>query len=135
MIRKDFTGDEYQIYQAKVLGADAVLLICTLLDTETIRDYIGICDKLGISALVETHDAQEMQSAVRAGARLIGVNNRNLKDFTVDLGNAARLREGAPDGYGLCSRERRFLSRGCGGTAKDRRGCRSGRRVPHACRR
>lgn len=98
MIRKDFTVDEYQIYQAKVLGADAVLLICTLLDTEIIRDYIGICDKLGISALVETHDAQEMQSAVRAGARLIGVNNRNLKDFTVDLGNAARLREGAPDG-------------------------------------
>ena len=65
MIRKDFTVDEYQIYQAKVLGADAVLLICTLLDTETIRDYIGICDKLGMSALVETHDAQEMQSAVR----------------------------------------------------------------------
>ena len=98
MIRKDFTVDEYQIYQAKVLGADAVLLICTLLDTETIRGYIGICDKLGLSALVETHDAQEMQSAVRAGARLIGVNNRNLKDFTVDLGNAARLREGAPAG-------------------------------------
>jgi len=98
MIRKDFTVDEYQIYQAKVLGADAVLLICTLLDTETIRDYIGICDKLGISALVETHDAQEMQSAVRAGARLIGVNNRNLKDFTVDLGNAAKLRNGAPKG-------------------------------------
>ena len=86
------------IRKAKVLGADAVLLICTLLDTETIRDYIGICDKLGMSALVETHDAQEMQSAVRAGARLIGVNNRNLKNFTVDLGNAARLREGAPDG-------------------------------------
>ena len=98
MIRKDFTVDEYQIYQAKVLGADAVLLICTLLDTETIRDYIGICDKLGMSALVETHDAQEMQSAVRAGARLIGVNNRNLKDFTVDLGNAAKLRNGAPKG-------------------------------------
>lgn len=98
MIRKDFMVDEYQIYQTKVLGADAVLLICTLLDTETMRGYIGICDKLGISALVETHDAQEMQSAVRAGARLIGVNNRNLKDFTVDLGNAARLREGAPDG-------------------------------------
>ena len=62
------------------------------------RNHIGICDKLGMSALVETHDAQEMQSAVRAGARLIGVNNRNLKDFTVDLGNAARLREGAPAG-------------------------------------
>ena len=89
MIRKDFTVDEYQIYQAKVLGADAVLLICTLLD---------ICDKLGMSALVETHDAQEMQSAVQAGARLIGVNNRNLKDFTVDLGNAAKLRNGTPKG-------------------------------------
>lgn len=98
MIRKDFMVDEYQIYQTKVLGADAVLLICTLLDTETMRGYIGICDKLGISALVETHDAQEMQSAVRAGARLIGVNNRNLKDFTVDLGNAAKLRNGAPKG-------------------------------------
>ena len=96
MIRKDFTVDEYQIYQAKVLGADAVLLICTLLDTETIRDYIGICDKLGISALVETHDAQEMQSAVRAGARLIGVNNRNLKDFTVDTANSRRLRSRIP---------------------------------------
>ena len=96
MIRKDFTVDEYQIYQAKVLGADAVLLICTLLDTETIRDYIGICDKLGMSALVETHDAQEMQSAVRAGARLIGVNNRNLKDFTVDTANSRRLRSRIP---------------------------------------
>ena len=96
MIRKDFTVDEYQIYQAKVLGADAVLLICTLLDTETIRDYIGICDKLGISALVETHDAQEMRSAVRAGARLIGVNNRNLKDFTVNPLNSLRLREAIP---------------------------------------
>ena len=98
MIRKDFTVDEYQIYQAKVLGADAVLLICTLLDTETIKRYLAICDSLGLSALVETHDAAEMQSAVRAGARLIGVNNRNLKDFTVDLGTAARLRQGAPDG-------------------------------------
>ena len=96
MIRKDFTVDEYQIYQAKVLGADAVLLICTLLDTETIRNHIGICDKLGMSALVETHDAQEMQSAVRAGARLIGVNNRNLKTFTVDTENSRRLRSRIP---------------------------------------
>ncbi len=92
MIRKDFTVDEYQIYRAKC----SARMRCSSLHAarhETIRDYIGICDKLGISALVETHDAQEMQSAVRAGARLIGVNNRNLKDFTVDLGNAARLRE------------------------------------------
>ena len=97
MIRKDFTVDEYQIYQAKVLGADAVLLICTLLDTETIKRYLAICDSLGLSALVETHDAAEMQSAVRAGARLIGVNNRNLKDFTVDIHNSERLRELVPE--------------------------------------
>lgn len=98
MLRKDFTVDEYQIYEAKVMGADAVLLICALLDTNTLREFLAICDRLGLSALVETHDEAEMQSASQAGARLIGVNNRNLKDFSVDLGNAARLRAGAPEG-------------------------------------
>lgn len=98
MIRKDFTVDEYQLYEAKVLGADAVLLICALLDTDMLKDYLTVCERLGLSALVETHDEAEMQSAVAAGARLIGVNNRNLKDFSVDLGNAARLRAGAPEG-------------------------------------
>ena len=98
MIRKDFTVDEYQIYEAKVMGADAVLLICALLDAETLGRYLGICDALGLSALVETHDADEMRMATGAGARLVGVNNRNLKDFTVDLGNAARLRDLAPAG-------------------------------------
>lgn len=98
MLRKDFTVDEYQIYEAKVMGADAVLLICALLDTNTLREFLAICDRLGLSALVETHDEAEMQSVARAGARLIGVNNRNLKDFSVDLGNAARLRAGAPEG-------------------------------------
>ena len=98
MLRKDFTVDAYQIYEARVLGADAVLLICALLDTGTLREYLAICDRLGLSALVETHDEAEMQSAVAAGARLIGVNNRNLRDFSVDLGNAARLRAGAPEG-------------------------------------
>lgn len=73
-----------------------VLLICALLDTETLKEYIGICDKLGLSALVETHDESEMQSALRAGARIIGVNNRNLKDFTVDIHNSTRLRALAP---------------------------------------
>ena len=92
MIRKDFTVDEYQIYQAKVMGADAVLLICALLDTDTIQRYLAICDALGLTALVETHDAQEIRSAAAAGARVIGVNNRNLKDFTVDFSNAAALR-------------------------------------------
>ena len=98
MLRKDFTVDEYQIYEAKVMGADAVLLICALLDTDTLKDYLAICGRLGLSALVETHDEAEMQSASQAGARLIGVNNRNLKDFSVDLGNAARLRADAPEG-------------------------------------
>lgn len=97
IIRKDFTVDEYMIYQAVVMGASAVLLICSLLDTETIRNYIGICDTLGLSALVEAHDEQEVRSAVEAGAKLIGVNNRNLKDFTVDINNCIRLRSFVPD--------------------------------------
>jgi len=96
IIRKDFTVDEYQLYEAKIIGADAVLLICALLDTETIRKYLAVCDKLGLSALVETHDADEIASALKAGARLIGVNNRNLKDFTVDIGNSINLRRLVP---------------------------------------
>ena len=97
-IRKDFTVDEYMIYEAKVLGAKAVLLICAILTEEQIREYIRICDELGISALVEAHDEQEIAVAIRAGARLIGVNNRNLKDFTVDTNNSGRLREMIPEG-------------------------------------
>ncbi len=96
ILRKDFTIDVYQIYQAKVIGADAVLLICALLDESFIKNCIEICDNLGLSALVETHDEEEIRMAVRAGARIIGVNNRNLKDFTVDIGNSTRLREAAP---------------------------------------
>ena len=92
MLRKDFVVDEYQLYQAKVLGADCVLLICALLDTQTIHHWLKICEDLGLAALVETHDKEEIRSAVEAGARMIGVNNRNLKDFSVDFGNAARLR-------------------------------------------
>lgn len=91
-IRKDFTVDEYMIYEAKILGASAVLLICSILSEEQIREYIGICDELGLSALVETHDEEEVAVAVRAGARIVGVNNRNLKDFSVDTGNSARLK-------------------------------------------
>ncbi len=96
MIRKDFTVDEYQLYQSKMMGADCVLLICTLLNTETIARYLSICEELGLAALVETHDEEEIGSAVSAGARMIGVNNRNLKDFSVDFGNAARLRDLIP---------------------------------------
>lgn len=91
-IRKDFTVDEYMIYEAKILGASAVLLICSILSEEQIREYIGICDELGLSALVETHDEEEVAMAVRAGTRIVGVNNRNLKDFSVDTGNSARLK-------------------------------------------
>lgn len=96
MIRKDFVVDEYQLYQAKVLGADCVLLICSLLDTATLSKYLGICEDLGLAALTETHDEEEIGSAVSAGAAMIGVNNRNLRDFTVDLGNACRLRSLIP---------------------------------------
>ena len=92
-LRKDFTVDEYQIYQAKVLGASAVLLICSILTERQMKEYIGICDNLGLSALVEAHDESEVQMALIAGARIIGVNNRNLKDFSVDTDNSRRLRE------------------------------------------
>lgn len=98
MIRKDFTVDEYQIYQARQMGANAVLLICALLDTQTIERYLDICGGLGLAALVEAHDEAEICSAVSAGATIIGVNNRNLKDFSVDFSNAARLRDMIPPG-------------------------------------
>lgn len=95
-LRKDFTVDAYMIYEAKVLGASAVLLICSILKEEQIREYIGICDELGLSALVEAHDENEVRMALNAGARIIGVNNRNLKDFSVDTENSRRLRELIP---------------------------------------
>lgn len=95
-LRKDFTVDEYMIYEAKVLGASAVLLICSILSEEQIKSYISICDELGLSALVEAHDENEVQTALNAGARIIGVNNRNLKDFSVDTDNSRRLRELIP---------------------------------------
>ena len=96
LLRKDFTVCEYQIYEAKLIGSSAVLLICSLLDTDTIREWIKLCDKLGLSALVEAHTEEEVKSAVSAGARIIGVNNRNLRDFTVDITNSIRLRNLVP---------------------------------------
>ncbi len=95
-LRKDFTVDEYMLYEAKVLGASAVLLIASILSENQIKEYIGICDELGLSALVETHDKAEVSSSIKAGARIIGVNNRNLKDFSVDTDNSRRLRELIP---------------------------------------
>ncbi|MBQ8640096.1 MAG: indole-3-glycerol phosphate synthase TrpC [Lachnospiraceae bacterium] len=90
-LRKDFTVDEYMIYEAKLLGASAVLLICSILSSSQIREYRDICDELGLSALVEAHNEREVQMAIDAGARVIGVNNRNLNDFTVDTENSSRL--------------------------------------------
>ena len=96
-LRKDFTVDGYMIYEAKVLGATAVLLICALLPEETLKEYLETAHSLGLSALVEAHDEAEVAQAMRAGARIIGVNNRNLKDFTVDIHNSERLRELVPE--------------------------------------
>ena len=96
-LRKDFTVDEYMIYQAKLLGASAVLLICSILDKCQIKEYIDICDTLGLSALVEVHDEKEIETALQSGARIIGVNNRNLKDFSVDTDNSRKLRELVPN--------------------------------------
>ena len=95
-LRKDFSVSDYQIYEAKLMGAKAVLLICSILSAEQIKEYIGICDRLGISALVEAHDESEIRIAVNSGARIIGVNNRNLKDFSVDTDNSRRMRELVP---------------------------------------
>ena len=96
VLRKDFTVDPYMIYEAKVLGASAVLLICALLDRGEIREGIQIADSLGMSALVEAHDEEEVEKALDAGARIIGVNNRDLRTFQVDLGNSRRLRRLVP---------------------------------------
>lgn len=95
-LRKDFTVDEYMIYEAKTLGASAVLLICSILEEEQMAEYIGLCDELGLSALAEAHDEAEVEMALRAGARVIGVNNRNLRDFSVDTANSTRLRKLVP---------------------------------------
>lgn len=91
-LRKDFTVDDYMIYEAKLLGASAVLLICSILSEDQLREFIKVCDNLGLSALVEAHDEGEINLAIKAGARIIGVNNRNLKDFTVDTDNSRKLR-------------------------------------------
>ncbi len=92
VLRKDFTVDEYMIYQAKTLGASAVLLICAILSKDELKSYMQLADELGLSALVEAHDEKEIECAVSLGARIIGVNNRDLRDFTVDIQNSIRLR-------------------------------------------
>ena len=102
-LRKDFTVDEYMIYEARLLGAKAILLICAILEPAQIKDWLDICDSLGLSALVEAHDEREIETALKCGARVIGVNNRNLKDFSVNQENSRRLRE-------LVPKDRAFVS-------------------------
>ncbi|MCR4893698.1 MAG: indole-3-glycerol phosphate synthase TrpC [Eubacteriales bacterium] len=96
MLRKDFTVDEYQLYQARLLGADCVLLICSILDEGRLGEYLGICRSLGLAALTETHSREEIDMALRCGADIIGINNRDLKDFSVDLSTSEDLRGYVP---------------------------------------
>ena len=97
LLRKDFTVDSYMIYEAKKYGASAVLLICAILDSKTLCEFISIADSLGLSSLVEAHNENEVKMALNCGARVIGVNNRDLKTFEVDTGNSIRLRKLVPD--------------------------------------
>lgn len=97
LLRKDFTVDEYMLYKAKCIGADAVLLICAILSPAQLTEYIRMAQELGLSALVEVHDEGEVEMALAAGARIVGVNNRNLRDFTVDISNSLRLRKLVPE--------------------------------------
>lgn len=96
LLRKDFTVDEYQIYEAKVIGASAVLLICALLSNEQLESYLKTAEKIGLSVLTEAHDESEVRRALQAGAKIIGVNNRDLKTFTVDIQNSIKLRKLVP---------------------------------------
>lgn len=97
LLRKDFIIDEYQIYQAKLLGASAILLIAAILPDDSLENYRRLAESLGMSALVEAHNADEVERSVSAGARIIGINNRDLRDFTVDIGNSIGLRPLIPD--------------------------------------
>lgn len=96
VLRKDFIVSEYQIYEAKAIGADAVLLICALLETAKLKEFLAVSASIGLDALVEAHDEKEVEAALAAGAQIIGVNNRDLKDFSVDLQNSLRLRPLVP---------------------------------------
>lgn len=97
VLRKDFTVDEYMIFQAAAYGAAAVLLICAILNDEQLKEYRELAEELGMDALVEAHDEEEAERALKSGARIIGVNNRDLKTFQVDMQNSIRLRKLAPE--------------------------------------
>lgn len=97
LLRKDFVVDEYMIYEAAVMGADVILLICAILSDQQMKSFFTLADSLGLSVLFEVHDEIEVRRALKAGARIVGVNNRNLRDFSVDLNNSIRLREFVPE--------------------------------------
>lgn len=97
VLRKDFTVDEYMIYEAKVIGASCILLICAILDQKTLNQYLELAHSLGLSVIVEAHDEEEVKMALASGAKIIGVNNRDLKTFTVDINNSARFRKMVPE--------------------------------------
>lgn len=97
VLRKDFTVDEYMIYEAKVIGASCILLICAILDQKTLNQYLDLAHSLGLSVIVEAHDEEEVKMALASGAKIIGVNNRDLKTFTVDINNSARFRKMVPE--------------------------------------
>lgn len=97
VLRKDFTVDEYMIYGAKTIGASCVLLICAILDLPTLKKYLDLAHSLGLSAIVEAHDEEEVKMALESGAKIIGVNNRDLRTFTVDINNSARYRKMVPE--------------------------------------
>ena len=96
VLRKDFIIYPYQIYEAKAIGADAILLIVAILDEKTLKEYLDLAHSIGLGCLVEAHDETEVMTAIKVGAKVIGVNNRNLKDFTIDMNNSIRLRNLAP---------------------------------------
>ncbi len=103
VLRKDFIIDEYQIYQAKLIGADAVLLICAVLDESTLKNFINIATSLKLSCLVETHNEEEIKKALSCNAKIIGINNRDLKTFTVDINTSLKLRKFIPENKILIS--------------------------------
>lgn len=111
VLRKDFTIDSYQIYEAKIIGASVILLICALLDMDTLRSFLKIADELNLSAIVEAHTETEVNMAVEAGARIIGINNRDLNTFDVDIEVSKRLRQLIPENL-LCISESGIKTRG-----------------------
>ena len=110
VLRKDFIISPYQIYEARAIGADAVLLIAALLDAKTLKEFKKAADSLGLACLMEAHNEAELEKVLSAGAEIVGINNRDLKTFRVDVGTTERLARFVPKKCGLVS-ESGFQSR------------------------